>query len=632
MKIMNLRSIFLVSAAILGIWVPTPRLYAPPASPAGIPQQLSEEDVKFLEELGKQIQKEVEQLPTRKQLEAQGMTPAEIERGEKEGRIQTKDKFDEDVQRYSAMSEEQLWEEMQKAIAEVEKASAAEGRPEYPSAPVYQGEQEAPTPAPAPAVAKPTPAQTSKQQTALATIDALLKHISNFLRKAQAIAELPVKISSWIKEGKLRNWPMNATWGTFKTQLEELEAKLNKIKDKDPKSGTYKYIEELIKDENSLNGLVRIKDALARSEPKIELGSFGIDKMSGTSRQAIRDVLVSLQDALSANILISLDKVIEKYEPTAKKIKESEEAAQRKALEQSRMGRSPSYTSVGGYPKADDYRGARGDYDRGFDRYTPGYFDAPEREKARSDEKKDAKGATPAGGAGGKADGKKPEDKKPESAKPKREEDKTAQNFVNKFNDGLYAFQDALQESKNLKNIEKHMNDASEVDFSMIEQAKSALEGVRDAQRAAQRLKSQLSKLTAEQKKEYKKDIRDSYKPVSKEIDAMLKQLEALEKSMGAAALLPGQPAVSQQRKMKNFAYLGKKNEAALRESLNTLNTQVSAGKKEAEDNGTNIPADIFEKEIEAKKIEALLNNQNLANLNDLKEKLKELKKLASEF
>ncbi len=632
MKIMNIRSIFLVSAAVLGIFLPSARLYAPPAGPAGMPQQLSEEDVKFLEELGKQIQREVEQLPTRKQLEAQGMTPAEIERGEKEGRIQTKDKFDEDVQRYSAMSEEQLWEEMQKAIAEVEKASAAEARPEYPAAPLYQGEQEAPTPAPAAPVAKPTPAQTNKQQMAIQTIEALLKHIANFSRKAQAIAELPVKITSWIKEGKLRNWPSNGSWNAFKAQLEEFEVKLNKIKDKDPKSGAYKYIEELIKDENTLNSLVRIKDALARSEPKIELGSFGIDKMSGTSRQAIRDVLVNLQDAISTNISAGLDKVIEKYEPTAKKMKESEEAAQRKALEQSRMGRSPSYTTVGGYPKQDEYRGARGDYERGLDRYAPGYFEAPEREKSRSDDKKDTKGATPAGGAGGKADAKKPEDKKPEAAKPKREGDKTAQTIVDKFNDGLYAFQSAIEDNKNLRNIEKHINDASEIDTKLIEEAKNALEGVREAERAARRLKSYLSKLTSEQKKEYKKDIRDSYKPMSKDVDAMLKQLESLEKSMGAAALLPGQAAVSQQRKMKNFAYLGKKNEAALRADLNDLNTQIDTAKKDAQAAGTPLGVDVIEKEIQAKKIDALLNNQNLANLNDLKEKLKELKKLASEF
>ena len=62
---------------------------------------------------------------------------------------------------------------------------------------------------------------------------------------------------------------------------------------------------------------MRIKDALARSEPKIELGSFGIDKMSGTSRQAIRDVLVNLQDAISTNISAGLDKVIEKYQELA---------------------------------------------------------------------------------------------------------------------------------------------------------------------------------------------------------------------------------------------------------------------------------------------------------------------------
>lgn len=621
----------MIIAVIFGISLPTNQLFAPPANQTALPPQLSDEDVKFLEQLGEQIQREVEKLPTRKQLEAQGLSPIEIERGEKEHRIQTKESFDEQVKYYSSLSEEKLWEEMQKAIAEVEKASTPEARPEYPSTGIYQGEEEAPAPV-APPVVKPTPAQTNKQQLALSTIETLLKHIANFLRKTQAIAELPVKISSWIKEGKLRNWPANLTWLTFKAQVEEFEAKLNKIKDKDPKTGTYKYIDELVKDEGTLNNLVRIKDALAKAEPKIELGSFAIDKMSGTSRQAIRDALINLQDAISTSISSNLDKIIEKYDPTAKKIKESEEAAQRKALEQSRMTRTPGYTTVGGYPKGEDYRAGRSDFERGSDRYTPGLFEAPEREKARPDEKKETKGATPAAGAGGKADAKKPEDKKPDAGKPKREEDKTALSFVNKFNEGLYTLQDAIENNKNLRAIEKHMNDASEVDTKLIEEAKNALEGARDAERAGRGLKRQISKLTADQKKEYKKDIRESYKPFSKDIDNMLKQLESIEKSIGAAALLPGQANVAQQRKMKNFAYLGKKNEAGLRADLNDYNDQIDKAKKDAAARNVPVPQNIIELEIQAKKIDALLNNQNLTNLNDLKEKLKELKKLASEF
>ncbi len=453
---------------LLGIGLATPfcSLVAAPSTPMGASPtdpklQLSDEDVKFLEELGKQIQKEVEQLPTREQLRAQGIPEDQVIKA------QTKEKFNEDVEKYSKMSEEDLLAELEKTLAEVEKTGTPEARPEYPPANVYQGEQEAepyvaPTPAP---VAKPA-IPSNKQQAALELIEKLLSHITNFLSKAQIMVELPGKITAWIKEGKLKNWPATLTWNSFKSQVEELQAKLNKIKDKDPKSSTYKYLDELIKDEPTYNNLIKIKDSLARSEPKIELGSFGIDKMTTAGRQAIRDTLLSLHDAItSVGISASLDRIIEKYDPTAKKIKETEEAAQRRAVEESRRGRTPGYATVGGYPKTEEYGKTRYDFDRGYNPYSPGTFEAPKSEKPTED-KKDAKGASAGGGAGG---AKKGEDKKDEKSadKPKREEDKTATDLVKDFNGGLFQFVDAVESNENLAKLEAHMKDASFVDEEM---------------------------------------------------------------------------------------------------------------------------------------------------------------------
>lgn len=622
MKIMNLRSIFLIAAIFFGPILSTGQLYAPPATGTASMPQLSDEDLKFLEDLGKQIQKEVEQLPTRDQLRAQGMPEEQILKAN------TKEKFDEDVKRYSSMSEEELFAEMEKALAEVEKAGTPEARPEYPPTDIYQGEESKPvTPAP---VIKPA-VPSNKQQAAIQMIDSLLASITNFLSKAQVMVELPGKIVTWSKDGKLRNWPANLTWNSFRSQIEELQAKLNKIKDKDAKTGTYKYLDELIKEEGTYNNLVKIKESLARSVPKITPGSFGIDKMNSSVRQAIRDTLSSLHEAVATLALpANLDKIIEKYDPTAKKIKESEESAAKRALEESRRGRTPGYATVGGYPKSDsDYRGSY-DYDRGGGRYSPGTFDAPAREKDKPlEDKKDAK----AGAAGGgKADAKKPEDKKPTAEKPKREEDKTALGFVNKFNDGLYEFQNAIEENKNLLNIEKHMSDSNQVDSKLIEEAKNSIEGIRNAERAARRLKSHLSKLTKEQQKEYKKDIRESYKVATKDIEKMLKQLDSLDKPLGASALLPGGQAagVANLRKTKNFAYFGKKDEAPLRDVIAKNKKEIEDAKQQAA--GNPLAQDVIEKEIETKKLEELIARENLVNLNDLREKIKDLQKIAKDF
>lgn len=631
MKIMNIRSIFLILWTFLGLIVPYSYVYAPPAMPVGGAPQLSDEDLKFLEELGKQIQKEVEALPTRDQLRAQGLPEEQVLKAN------TKEKFDEDVKRYSAMSEEELFAEMEKALAEVEKAGTPEAQPEYPSSGIYQGEQEAPAPTPAPVSAPKPTALSNKQQAAIQLIDALLTHITNFLNKAQVMVALPGKITSWIKEGKLRNWPATLTWNSFRAQIEELQAKLNKIKDKDAKSGTYKYLDDLIKDEGTYNNLVRLKSDLAKSEPKISLGSFGIDQMTTAGRQAIRDTLVSLQEALAnMGTLAALDKIIEKYEPTAKKIKEAEEAAHKKALEESRRGRSPSYTTVGGYPKYEgDYRG-RYDLDRGATNYTPGKFEAPEREKTREDSKKDTKAGGAAAGGGKKADEKKPEGKKSAAEKPKREEDKRADELAKDFNNSIYEILDALELHPRLAKIEAHMNDDSFVDEEVYKEGIPQLvDGVNKAVKSAKLLKRQLGKktLTDEQKKEFKKEVRDGYnKDLKTSLEKLSKQLENLSKA-GANVLVPTAGSKNVLfTQAKNYAYFGKKNEAAFKAKIDADKAEAADAVAKATAAGTAVDQKYVKMEADAQLAENFLAKKEGADLSMLNDKIKALQKAVSEL
>src|SRR5262249_19186186 len=139
----------------------------------------------------------------------------------------------------------------------------------------------------------------NKQLAAVQLIDTTITSINNFLRKAQVMIELPGKIQSWYKEGKLKSWPATLTWSTFKGHVEELEAKLNKVKDRDPRTNQFKYLDDFIKDEALYNNLTKVKDSLIKNEPNIELSSFGIDKMSSEARQATRSVLLTLNEATS---------------------------------------------------------------------------------------------------------------------------------------------------------------------------------------------------------------------------------------------------------------------------------------------------------------------------------------------
>ena len=146
------------------------------------------------------------------------------------------------------MSEEQLLAEMEKAFAEAAaNAPAPQPEIELPVSPVPQKEEIK--------IEQKPIVSANKQQAAIQLIDTLIAHINNFLGKAQVMVELPGKIQSWIKEGKLKNWPASLTWNTFKAQVEELEAKLNKIKDRDTKTNIYKYLDDFIKDEGLNNNI-----------------------------------------------------------------------------------------------------------------------------------------------------------------------------------------------------------------------------------------------------------------------------------------------------------------------------------------------------------------------------------------
>ena len=85
-------------------------------------------------------------------------------------------------------------------------------------------------------------------------------------------------MEAWIKEGKLKSIKPGTTWNTIRSTVEDLLARLHKIKDRDPITSAYKYLDDFIKDESLINNLHRVKDVLNRHEPKIEISPFGAEK------------------------------------------------------------------------------------------------------------------------------------------------------------------------------------------------------------------------------------------------------------------------------------------------------------------------------------------------------------------
>lgn len=577
--------------------------------------QFSDEDIKFFEEAQKKVVEYVDNLPTEASLRAQGYTDDQIKKTE------TKEKFDREVKRLSEMTEEQLAEEIEKALAEVASAQTPQAQPELPPTKIMQEDIVRPEPQKLPAV------PSGKQQSTLELIDTIINSIDNFLRKAQIMVELPSKIPNWAKEGKMRGWPTTLTWNTFKTQIEELQTKLHKVKDRDPRTNNYKYLDDFIKDESLINNLTKVKDSLIKYEPKIELSSFGIDKMTSEARQATRTVLLSLHEAVSIlGIPAALDKIIEKYEPTAKKIKESEESAQKRALEQSRMPRMPGSVSTSGIPaSAREGYGPRYDFDRAAG-YTPGHFEMPRTTPRDTDDTATKKLGGPGGTAGGASAKpaaeapKKAEDVKKKAEEPKYQPDKTADRIQGNFENALETFKESYGNNENLNNLEKHiMKDThSLVDEETVKAIRDATNALRKAISETTKMKRRLSNkdLNDNQKKAYKKALKEGFKEVKSDFEKIVTQINKFSKpdfefyrKLLDSNRQPYDQPLEKIFKSKMYAYFGKDKEKDLHEFV------------EAEKKRTGAPLT-----GNAKYVEDILIKKT-ANLNSLKTQIQNLKK-----
>ena len=168
-------------------------------------------------------------------------------------------------------------------------------------------------PTPKPVVTK----QAKKDQTeAISLVDAIITHTNSFILKMTSSPDLPRMIEDWGKKGIITEWPTTFKWTGFKLQLEDLRKKLYKIKDRDPQTKKYKYVDGLIKDEALYNNLAQLKTQITKYEPNIEIPEFGSTKLSIESKQATQKAVNAYTKALYVlKIPQALEKLFKKYEP-----------------------------------------------------------------------------------------------------------------------------------------------------------------------------------------------------------------------------------------------------------------------------------------------------------------------------
>lgn len=491
----------------------------------GMPQMTPEEMAKWQEEVTKEIDTFVNTL-----------SPEEQAQFHKD--------VDELTKVMSQMSEEELVEFIGSMFPE-------EGA--MPPMPVPAPmEETAVCPLPTPMQEKPQePVIPAKSiEAAIKLIDDITTYTERFLRKAQIIPELPGKIEQWVEKNKIKEWNADITWEILKNKIELFIHKLQMLKELDPKTKQHKHLSNLIQQENLYNNLSHVKDTLERWEPKVEAPSFGLGKVSSSSRQAIRAVLSNFVEAFyRLRVLDTINKLLEKYEPRAKTLYEEEETSRKKAVEESKKARIESPKRETKMPETGKRSGSGYDYgtDYGYPSYGGGYapyyepsFDQyyPAAQPAALGTPTAKSSGKPTGGAGkeGSKEGGAPKAGAPagggeagakgkEEAAKKKEEKPIDPLLIRKLDKLDKAMQEAAEAltKGQLKTIYAHMFDSSPVDIdtaiNYMPAAKKKLKNVLDQLKSFKL--SQAAEGTKELSKEIK-DIFDKYKPVFEDFYAQV--------------------------------------------------------------------------------------------------------------
>jgi len=214
--------------------------------------------------------------------------------------------------------------------------------------------------------------QLKKVETAIAILNDIIKQSNMFMILINSSPELPNRINNWGKKGIISDWQEGMTWETLKIDLEYFIQKLYKAQEQDISSKEYRFLLDLIADEALYNNLIQLKTNLNTLLPIINIPEFGIQKISTQSKEAIQNILKKYTEGFYLlTIPKALDAIFEKYEPQAKKIRESESAATKRALEASKEPRSPVESSEAGVESEMGYDSGYGSY--GYDDYSPYY-------------------------------------------------------------------------------------------------------------------------------------------------------------------------------------------------------------------------------------------------------------------
>src|SRR5918996_900727 len=238
-------------------------------------------------------------------------------------------------QMMSTMSEEELNQFFESVIAQ-ELSNAQEVPPTTPAA--VPGAPIAPKEPQAVVLEQKF---TTEQQKALNILTSLVELTDSFMVKMQNVPDIEPKFLLWLGQGKLANVDRALDWNLFKKTIEIFKKDISDMRKIDNKTKKYLFLDALTKNDILYRELTNLESQLKAYEPRVQVVSFGIERLSSDTKNAIQKIISSFGHAVQSTSE-GIKKLFETYEPEAQKIREEEKKQLEKAKAEMAQQRRPT--------------------------------------------------------------------------------------------------------------------------------------------------------------------------------------------------------------------------------------------------------------------------------------------------
>lgn len=216
------------------------------------------------------------------------------------------------------------------------------------------------TPVKQPAVKKP---DADVQRRAERIVKLLVYQIESILLKLQSYLDLGLKIERWNtqEDKKIAIWRKGAPWISLRYEIEKFVQRLRTLTNIDKVTKKAIYIDYVAQDPALLSNLEQLATRLEKADSNISTASISLDErlgmMSSKTKAAIRETLATLIEAIDImDLPAGVDRVISKFEPEAKKLREQIAAIEKKAADEAASRPRQPGMAVGTYRSWTSYQ------------------------------------------------------------------------------------------------------------------------------------------------------------------------------------------------------------------------------------------------------------------------------------